>query len=230
MKLPYKLWIAPFIAIFFALASTPILAQDTVCGALENPFGPYDYRTERGNNLYLVEMAHFTPPVESLIRGNTGKVGGDLDYTLRAFPNHHRALMSVMRFGEKTKSTKPPDMRYSVECYLDRAIRFRPDDSIARMIYSMFLAKAGRTKEAVAQLDTAAEFAEDKENPFTHYNLGLNYLDVKEYDKALIQAHKAYGLGFIQPGLKDRLTEAGKWKEPATESPDASAAPASAPK
>ena len=78
----------------FATAS---LAQAGNCGPLANAFGPFDYRTEKGNSLYLVESAHFTPAVEAVIAGNTTYIGGDLDYTLRAFPNHHRALMSMIR-------------------------------------------------------------------------------------------------------------------------------------
>lgn len=232
MKPPYKFGTYQFIATFFLLLAAPLWvhAQDGACGALGNAFGPFDYRTERGNNLHLVESEHFTPYVETLIRGKTGQIGGDLDYTLRAFPNHHRALMAAMRLGERMKMAMPPGMHYTVECYMDRAVRFRPDDEIARMLYSMFLAKAGRTAQAVSQLDTAATSAEGKENPFTHYNLGLNYLDVKEYDKALAQAHKAYSLGFIQSGLKDRLKEAGKWKDLETATPETSAEPASAPK
>jgi tetratricopeptide (TPR) repeat protein len=190
------------------------------CGALTNGFGPYDYRVERGSNLSLVESAHFTAPVEALIKGNAGYIGGDLDYTLRAFPNHHRALMSVMRYGEKTKNLHPSDMRYSVECYFERAVRFRPDDGIARMIYAIFLAKSNRLAEATKQLDTAATNAEGQENPFTHYNLGLNYMDLKEYDKAQEQAHKAYALGFLQPELKDKLKALGKWTDMAADHPE----------
>lgn len=212
----------PIIFIFF---SQMALAQsgESECGPLKTGYGPYDYRTSKGPILSTVEDFHFTRNVEMLIKGDTGYIGGDLDYTLRAFPNHHRALMAVMRYGEKTKSEKPPQMRYSVSCYFDRAIRFRPDDAIPRMIFSMYLAKNGRTPEAIQQLDIVAAGAEDKENPFTHFNLGLNYFDLKEYDKSEIQAHKAYALGFPQEVLKEKLKGVGKWKEPVAELPNASA-------
>jgi tetratricopeptide (TPR) repeat protein len=162
---------------------------------------------------------HFTQPVESLIKGNTDFIGKDLDYTLRAFPNHHRALMSVIRYGERTKLATAPNMPRSIECYLDRAIRFSPDDAISRILYSMFLAKNNRKPEAIQQLDTAASGAEGKENPFTHYNLGLNYFDLKEYEKSEIQAKKAYGMGFKQPTLKENLKSVGKWTEPEADPP-----------
>ena len=212
------------------VAAMPLLslAQSdfNVCGSLENGFGPYDYRVERGQNLRLVEGAHFTPAVEGLLRGNTAKTpGGDLDYTLRAYPNHHRALMSVMRYSEKLNSPHPRDLRYSVECYFDRAVRFRADDPIVRMIFATFLAhQKKRMPDALKQLETARELAKD--NAFTHYNIGLIYLDLKEYDRALAQAHVAYALGFTQPALREGLVAAGRWKEPDPSSPAAASAPA----
>jgi tetratricopeptide (TPR) repeat protein len=207
--------VAAGMATVMALA-TPAFAQNEniACGSLENAFGPFDYRTERGDSLRLVESAHFTVVVENLLRGqNSGRSpAGDLDYTLRAYPNHHRALLSVMRYGEKNNSMQPRDLRYSVECYFDRALRFRPDDSVARMIFATFLSRNKRTPEALEQLERAKSTAKD--NPFTHYNIGLIYLDMKQYDKALAEAHKAYGLGFTQPALKEGLVAAGKWTEP----------------
>nr|WP_315247525.1 ABC transporter permease [uncultured Albidiferax sp.] len=212
----------PIIFIFF---SQMALAQsgESACGPLQNGYGPYDYRTDKGSTLSLVEGAHFTPSVEMLLKANAGYIGGDLDYTLRAFPNHHRALMSVVRYGEKTKSITPPHMRYSIPCYFDRAIRFRPDDAIVRMLFSIYLAKNGRTPEAIQQLDTAAEDADGKENAFTHFNLGLNYFDLKEYNKSEIQAHKAYALGFPQEVLKEKLKGVGKWTEPVAQLPNSAA-------
>lgn len=194
--------------------STVALAQSNFssCGSLDNPYGPFDYRLQK-SKLTIVEQYHFTPNVESLVSGKSSTfVGGDLDYTLRASPNHHRALMAMMRLGEKLKTPQPQGLSYSVECYFERALRFRSDDSIARMIYATYLFKNNREPEALRQLALASESAGD--NPFTHYNIGLIYLDLKRYDQALAQAHKAYGLGFIQPALREQLKKQGKWKEP----------------
>lgn len=222
-------------------AAVPAFAQvdASLCGPLTNAFGPFDFRPDRdresrgdGNHtqkLALVEGAHFTNEVEMLIRGRSGgkDPGGDIDYTLRAFPNHHRALMSVMRYGEKKASKNPPGLRYEVECYFERAIRFRSDDAIVRIIYATFLTKNKRTPEAIAQLEQATKIAGD--NPFTHYNIGLAYFDIKIYDKALAQAHRALALGFERTQLRDLLEKAGQWHEPVTEVPAADI-PASAPK
>ncbi len=212
-------------------AAGAAFAQDdgSACGSLANSFGPFDYRTQRGESLQLVESAHFTAPIETLVRGRSGGASpaGDLDYTLRAYPNHHRALISVMRYGEKSKSPHPRDLRYSVECYFDRATRFKPDDAIVRMIFATFLGASQRAPEAMKQLEQATSLAKD--NPFTHYNIGLIYLDMKVYDKALAQAHTAYGMGFTHPDLKNGLVAAGKWSDPpaqpAAEAPKGPATP-----
>lgn len=190
------------------------LAQESAsgCGSLENQYGPFDYRTQK-SKLDIVERFHFTPRVESLVGGqSTGSIAGDLDYTLRAFPNHHRALMAMVRLGEKVKTPQPIGATYSVECYFERALRFHPDDTTARMIYATYLSKIGRVKDAISQLETVSVSAED--NPFTHYNMGLIYFDLHQYDQALAQAHLAYGLGFTQTALRDELQRVGKWTEP----------------
>lgn len=197
----------------FATAAGNAQAQD-VCGPLKNAYGPYDYRISRGSTLDVVESHHFTPQVEALISGQEGYVGSDLDYTLRAFPNHHRALLSLIRFAEKLKLPKDPNMHWSFECYFERAIRFQRNDPIARMLYATYLGRQNRLPEAKQQLQAAAVAAAADDNPFTYYNIGMVYADLKDWDNALSQAHKAYKMGFNQPGLRDRLKAAGKWQEP----------------
>lgn len=227
------------IAFFVAL---PAYAQNesNFCGSLDNGFGPFDYRADHhiqipgdqmphSDKRSLVEGAHFTPRVESLIGaqsgGAVGPPGGDLDYTLRAFPNHHRALIAVMRYGEKTNSLQPAGLPRTVECYFERAIRFKSNDTIARILYATYLTKNKREPEAVAHLELATKIAAD--NGFTHYNIGLTYFDMKMYDKALAQAHTALTLGFERTELRDKLDKAGQWKEPIAITP--AAPPVSAP-
>lgn len=191
----------------------PAAAQQgfSICGDLQNAYGPYDYRTDR-HKLSIVENFHFTPAVEALISGKSGSIGSDIDYTLRAFPNHHRALIAMMRYGERLKTPKPPRANYSIDCYFDRALRFQPDDHIVRMILAGHLAKTGREPAAVKQLEIATEAAQD--NPLSHYNIGLVYFDMKHYDKALVQAHKALELGMPRLELKNQLAAVGRWVEP----------------
>lgn len=198
--------------LLLALASA-CRAQAPACGSLENHYGPYDYRTQR-DKLEIVERYHFTADVESLRAGaSTIKIGGDIAYLLATSPNHHRGLLAMMRLAERENSPYPKNMRYSVDCYFDRAIRFRRNDTTVRMLYAQYLQKNKRTPEALAQLQFASELAKD--NGFTHYNIGLVYFEMGQYELALAQAHKAKALGFEQPELAQMLTAKNQWKEPA---------------
>ena len=49
----------------------------------------------------------------------------------------------------------------------------------------------------------------DQGNANIHYNLGLVYLDLKDYPKAREHAQRAYELGFALTGLRKRLEAGG---------------------
>lgn len=207
-----------------SLAGTPALAQDGACGPLANHYGPYDYRKDRGPTLDVVERRHFPLEVEMLRPYRTESPGTNIAYTLHTFPNHHRALVAMAKLAEKEKRDPPRDARYTVDCYFERALRFRPDDTVARLLYTQHLVAKAKLDEARVQLEETTRLA--GENPFTHYNIGLVYLDMKDYDKALQQAQRAMALGFPRTDLKDALSSAGKWREPAAAA--SASAPASA--
>lgn len=184
------------------------------CGPVwnQNHFGPYDYLNPQGH-LGVVERAHFTPEVEHSLRGKTTVAGGDINYTLKAFPNHHRALVSASRLAEKYKKDQPPGMEWPIECYYERALRFSPFDFVARGLYAQWLTKRQRGDDARIQLQVMLDLA--KEDPLSHYNLGLLYFDLGDHEAALIQAHQAEKLGFLNPALTESLKSIGKWREPA---------------
>jgi uncharacterized protein (TIGR02996 family) len=194
-----------------ALAPAAAQSEPDACGELRNAYGPFDYRKDK-DKLGIVESAHFTPQVENLVRGVSGPIGAELNYTLRAFPNHHRVLVALTRFGEKMKHPQPEGLQYPIECYFVRAMRFAPDDNTVRLLYAQYLAKHGRNVDAANQLEQTSKIAGD--NGFTHYNIGLIYAEMKQYDQALAKAHKALELGFERPELKAALERAGKWQEP----------------
>ncbi|MFZ4288420.1 tetratricopeptide repeat protein [Variovorax sp. HJSM1_2] len=186
-------------------------AQGVSCGNLANHYGPFDYRVDK-DKLGIVEHAHFTPAVENLISGNTDSVGADINYTLHTFPNHHRALLSMAKLGEKQKTNQPKGANFTVECYFERAVRFQPSDTIARALYAQYLLKNGRKNESITQLDIANQYA--KENPFSIFNIGLLYFEAGAFDKALTQAQRAQELGFPRTELIDMLKQANKWQDP----------------
>lgn len=226
-----RTWL-PVVALLSVLATLPAWGQAydvPGCGSLDNgQNGPFDYRTERGRKLAVVEEFHFTPKVEGLLAGQSGYLGQDLDYVLRVFPNHHRALVALVRYGKRAKSPNPPHVAFTIECYFERAMQFKREDTTVRMLYASYLHDLGRTPDAVKQLDQVIELAQD--NPFTQYNVGLVFTDMGIYDRALRQAHLVAAAGFTRPELRQRLEAAGKWSEPApAESAAGAASGASAP-
>src|SRR5690606_25221127 len=87
------------------------------CGELKGGYGPFDYinRHSLQEQLTVVESFHFTYDVENLIKGQSGSIAGDLNYTLHAWPNHHRALVSLVRLSIRDKSTRFHGLKYPVE-------------------------------------------------------------------------------------------------------------------
>lgn len=187
--------------------------EEEFCGGLANPFGPYDYRkaSEFAHELYLVESTHFLPYIEAGIKGHSGSIAGELDYTLRAWPNHLRALASLDRLSyRRKKDSMLEGSRWPVECYFERAVRFAPDDGGARSAYATFLYRRGQFDKALPMFREAARLS--PQDPMVNYNLGLAYFSNKNYTEANRYAQVAYKLNYPLPALKNKLTEVGKWQ------------------
>ena len=119
--------------------------------------------------------------------------------------------MSKVSMREGTD--KPYGSPYTVDCWFQRAIVWRSDDLIVRLIYANHLTQTKRLKDAAAQADIVASNAGD--SAFTHLNVGLVFYDMGNFDAALKHAHKAIELGLNNMTLKDLLVKAGKWSETA---------------
>jgi tetratricopeptide (TPR) repeat protein len=212
--LPFRLLATFSLAAVLAITGNTASANDLACGALTSSFGPFDYRTIPPEPKHLVEIGHFTSDVESLRRGTTARLpGGDLDYTLRAIPNHHRALMALSRYSVQRKSPRPPGMSWTIDCYFDRAMRWAPDDAFPPLLFGLHLLRTGRHDDARVQLERAEALGKELQDANLYYNLGLGYLDLKDHDKALHFAKRAYAAGFPLLGLRQRLEKEGAWKD-----------------
>ncbi|WP_422013852.1 tetratricopeptide repeat protein [Roseateles sp.] len=219
-----------------ALAAMPALAQPhrpapspPGCGETLNSYGPFDYRTAHPSQRSIVENTHFTHGVETLTRGSTGAFASDIDYTLAVFPNHPRAIMSMERLVEKEKSDPPKGAGMTLECYYGRGMAYAPDDLVFRMFYVSYLTRRNRLEDARRFLDYVVEQAGD--NPLTHFNAGMLFFDLKDYDRALAQAHRVMAMGMTRTELRDRLQSVGRWREPepaaGASAPEAAASAAS---
>jgi tetratricopeptide (TPR) repeat protein len=215
----------PLVLLLMALAHPPLaLAACDPVGQLE--FGPFDYRLAPPDKLRIVESYHFNADVEQLRKGqSTVNIGEDLEFVLRYFPNHSRALNSMIKLGKRERTDRPRGNRDSIDCWFERATNFAPEDGTVNLLFGLWLVQQGKKTAAAEQLKRARTSAAGNVN--AAYNLGLAFLEIGDYESALEFAHIAYGLGHPLPGLRDRLTRANKWR-PAPESPPAPREPADA--
>ncbi|RMF99175.1 MAG: hypothetical protein D6727_00940, partial [Gammaproteobacteria bacterium] len=154
-----------------AAAEEPLQALD--CGdPFANGVGPYDYTNalDRAKHIVTVEQYHFNADVQALRGGQTSAyIMTDLDYVLRAVPNHHQALAALARYASQRLPQEGDFM--PTECYFLRAVIFKPDDPVVRAAYGVFLTQAGRADDAEKQFLEAIRI--DDSYAEAHYNLGL---------------------------------------------------------
>lgn len=205
-------WIS--LALVLLLGHGSAFAQRRACGdPFANHYGPFDYRTAPPKAKFAVESHHYTPEVQHMQRGHSSsKLAADVAYTLNVFPNHHNALKTMADWSIKSKRNPPDGGQYTVECWFERGLRFRPDDPTVKMLFGNYLLQIGKSAEALRYLEEAKEL--DQRNANLHYNLGLAYVKLRRYEDALRSAHIAYAEGFPLPGLRNQLKRAGVWRDP----------------
>jgi tetratricopeptide (TPR) repeat protein len=121
----------------------------------------------------------------------------------------------MSRLSFKEKRSKPNGARFTVDCYFDRAMQWRPEDASVRLVWGIHLLKTGNQKGGIEQLEKALSLGLDSGN--AHYNLGLAFFEVGEYSRSASHAIRAYQLNFALPGLKEKLRKIGKWPSPEEE-------------
>lgn len=175
-------------------------------------YGPFDYTdpANQGRTLTIVTDHHFTPSMEALQTGNTGvTIAGDLAYTIRAIPNHHRALYTAIRYWFSGDSTGPYRLEklQAPECLLQRARHFAPRDYKLAMLEAIYLHKRGLLEKAKERYEEAEAHLEYKGE--LYYNFGLLYFDMKNYQEARRYAELAREEAYPLPGLDRKLKGVG---------------------
>jgi len=196
-------------------------ADEYECGTLDNGLiGPWDYHDPRNHipngeapkgRAKLVENAHFTPIIEALKPRDKYLLAQDIVYTLRAFPNHPRALLSLAKLEEHFHGKLPghsASPRITTDCFFERAFTFRPEDGRVWAIYALVLHRKKRYEEALTAYENAESYGQKSAQ--MDYNIGLLLIDMGKLDDALERARRAYAGGFALPGLKRRLEAAGR--------------------
>lgn len=184
------------------------------CAAQGISFGPYDYlqREKFKDELEVVEENHFTNEMENLVDEETGYAIDGIHYTIMAWPNHHRALNSAVKYRLQHRGDWPTVTRTApAECYLQRAIKFSPKDPTPYMLYGILLHKMKQYDESLKAYRNANRLLPN--DILTQYNIGLVLVELKNYKEAEQVAKKVYATGFPLPGLKNKLVAAGHWKD-----------------
>ena len=162
--------------------------------------------------LAMTEEHHFNEDVEALRKGITSEPMGDIDFVLRTFPNHHRALYSAMQYRLKHKKRWPAGASWQkAECYYNRAVNFRPRDITVHTQYALLQYKFKKFEGALESYQTVNKL--NPNDPLVLYNMGLTLVKLKRFDEAKFIADRVYGLGFPLPGLRNKLITAGHWKD-----------------
>ena len=133
----------------------------------------------------------------------------DLDFTLRRWPNHAEALKGLVDYalaGGRSYEFLP------VQCYFARAHRIFPDDVAVHVLEGYFYSRSRQYK--LAEQSYLEGLSVNSESSDIHYNLGLLYFELSDFERALKHAQAAYSAGFPLLGLRKKLERAGHWSEP----------------
>ena len=188
--------------------------QEHTCRGARIPFGPFDYRDRAKfqGELFITEEYHLTPEILQLQQATTTAAINDIQYTLMAWPNHPQALYAAYEYrlkrnrGEFSRSINSPS---PVECHLQRAIKFSPNDPVPYMILGMLMHEFERYETALKSYRKANALLPN--DVITLYNMGLTLVALERYEEAVVVAQEVYSTDFPLPGLKNKLANAGHW-------------------
>jgi tetratricopeptide (TPR) repeat protein len=191
--------------------------QKLTCRGARIPFGPFDYRDRAKfqGELFITEEYHLTPEILQLQQATTTAAINDIQYTLMAWPNHPQALYAAYEYrlkrnrGEFSRSINAPS---PVECHLQRAIKFSPNDPVPYMILGMLMHEFKHYDTALKSYRKANALLPN--DVITLYNMGLTLVALERYEEAVTVAQDVYSTDFPLPGLKKKLANAGHWGKP----------------
>ena len=173
--------------------------------------GNLDYYAPRaeGNESQLFNNVighHLAPGREQMQRGEYVGALAHFEFILRYYPNHPQTLAYLSELCLKWKS---PICDGAADMWFPKAIAINPGAAQSYVVQALHLHRKNKLDDAVKSYQRAVELAPNSIN--AHYNLGLAYSDLKQYDQANLHAQKSYALGVTLPGLRARLEKVGKW-------------------
>ena len=171
--------------------------------------GNHDYYAARSARdielLTAVEKYHMQLGYDELSAKRYEAAFGDAKFMLHYFPNHPKALILLSEICNRWQS---PDC--NPDEWLEKAVSRNPAVAETHLLYGIYLHRTKRFDAAVKNYKQALET--DPMSLNAHYNLGLAYVDLKQYELANQHAQKSYALGAPFPGLREKLKRVGAWK------------------
>jgi tetratricopeptide (TPR) repeat protein len=207
------------------LTTLPAWADKRCEMNLANGYGPWDYYNPKSHvptsstpmgPVRRVTNVHLKPQMLRLTGRATGTISGDLDYTLRAIPNHPLGLDLASRLELRLATTAAKQLNSffsyekmvrNAECYFRRALSLNNRTAETYFIYGIHLHRNKKYQEAAVAYEKALSLKDT--NIEANYNYGLTLVKLERYSEAEIQAVKAYSKGYPLSGLKNLLTKKG---------------------
>ena len=211
----FRLGIVLILTAILQLGNVAVLAQQ----------GNLDYYAPRTgqNEIQLfnnVQGHHLGLGREEMEKGRYAPALEHFEFILRYYPNHPQTLFALSELCQKWKT---PACDGIADRWFQRAVERNPEAAPSHLVQAMHLHRKNKLDDAVKSYKRAIELAPNSVN--AHYNLGLAYTDLKQYDQANLHAQKSYSLGVTLPGLRARLEKVGKWN-PGARLPEPEAKPA----
>lgn len=198
-------------------------------------YGPFDYYDPPKHSIQLVERAHLGPKTELLAEeGRWCRYFSDLDYTLRAFPNHPKGLVKMSQFLEhhaacnrkpskKKKSKSVADIYAELEegawrertpeYYFDRAIKYRSQYAETHILYGRYLFRKHKLEKSEKEFLVAANLINTaSQKATTNYYMSLINLEKGDCKMAKQFAGKSYKSGYDILDLKEKIEKSGACK------------------
>jgi tetratricopeptide (TPR) repeat protein len=197
-------------------------------GAFAQGAGGHDYYAPRTDSaevtrLKNVEGYHLVPGQTKTARREYYYAQQEFEFILHYYPNHPKALALLSELCQKSGDKR---CDAAADAWFDKAIKLNPEIGQTYLLYGMHLHRRRQLEEAVKAYRRAVELAPSSVS--AHYNIGLAYVDLKQFDLANQHAQRSYQLGAYTPGLKNKLEKVGKWNPNVVLPPIADVTPAAA--
>jgi tetratricopeptide (TPR) repeat protein len=193
------------------------------CGPLylPNKYGPFDYRALAPADRDLVERSALQLRIRSVPAGERlecparqpGTTGRGIQLHTLGFSEPVAGIwqqwrISAIRLQDRKAARSEPARPLLLSDERSGLSRTMSD---VRALYGYYYARRGKVAEARQQLEKAEALDSSKANVWLY--VAFAYLEIKDYEKSLTAAKRAYAAGYSLPGLRRRLERAGAWRD-----------------